>query len=248
MQYFNVRRNITSSTGVSIKAKVTHRAESGGQTSLTNATTIEVKILEGSLFVARRDCGVFVGNGTISGGQLNEYNHAILGSSFDGGKASLDVASNGVKMIVSDDIYVRHNGIGLLPLLNPVVIDISSNPVYDSEREISERDMFVIYNCFYSCIPVYIKTSVYLSDAGQFIDILARVSSVYSVSHTDTHIAFTILATADIHRMNKANWADSTDYRVNIFAERSLNRSLTYETASESLSSAYVVKTYIHTV
>lgn len=248
MQYFNVRRNITSSTGVSIKAKVTHRAESGGQTSLTNATTIEVKILEGSLFVARRDCGVFVGNGVISGGQLNEYNHAILGSSFDGGKASLDVASNGVKMIVSDDIYVRHNGIGLLPLLNPVVIDISSNPVYNSEREISERDMFVIYNCFYSCIPVYIKTSVYLSDAGQFIDILARVSSVYSVSYTETDIAFTMLATADIHRMNKANWADSTDYRVNIFAERSLNRSLTYETASESLSSAYIVRTYIHTV
>lgn len=248
MQYFNVRRKITSSTEVSIKAKVTHRAESGGQTSLTNATTIVVKILEGSLFVARRDCGVFIGDGVISGGQLNEYNHVILGSSFDGGKASLDVASNGIKMIVSDDIYVKHSGIGLLPLLNPVVIDISTNPMYNREREISERDIFVIYNCFYSCIPVYIKTSVYLSDAQQFIDILARVSSVYCVQYSDTAIDCSILATADTHRMNAANWGDSTDYRVNIFAQKSLNRALTYETASESLSSSLTVRTYIHTV
>lgn len=248
MQYFNIRRNITSATTVSIKSKVTHYAESNGQSSLTYGTTVEVKILEGSIFSARHDYGVFIGNGVLSGGQLNEYNHAILGSLFGGGKAALDVASSGVKMIVSDDVYIKHGGIGLLPMLNPVVVDISNNPIYNSEREISERDIFVIYNCFKRGIPVYIKTYVFLSDARQFIDVLARVNSVYMKSYSTTALSFTMLATADMHRMDAANWKDSTDYRVNIFAERSLDNSLTYDTASESLSSSYTVKTYVHTV
>ena len=248
IQYFNIVRYFSTTTGVGIKAKVTHSAEDNDQSSLTYGTTITVSILNGSKFVARRDYGSVICDGAFSVGQINEYNHAVLGSAFDGGKAAIDVASNGTRMVVSDDVYLKHKGLGLLPSLNPVTIDISSNPVYNSEREISERDMCVIYTCFNSGIPVYIKTVVKVPDVAQLVSISARVNAVKTESYTTTATYVSILATADLHRMNSGNWTDSTDYRVNIFAERNLSNTLTYDTASTSLSSSYTIKTYIHTV
>lgn len=247
LEQYNIRQYFTTRKTVSIKSVVEHSAESNGQSSLSTITSVSVSILTGSTFTAKHDRGVFITTGAFSAGCHNSNDHAVFGTAFDG-EGVLDVAFRGNKFIVSDNIYAKNNGIGLMPLLNPVVIDVSTRESDSSGRKkYTERELYTIVTCFNKGIPVYIKMNVYLSEESQWVNIMAMVNAIQDKAYTSTTTTYHILATADIHNMFPAKWSDSTDYRVNVFLQGVLSESISYDTSSTDY---YVngMNVYIHTV
>ena len=244
-EYYNVR--IKDSGTATIRCVITHRATAGTVSSSTS-TSVYINIYKNSIFSAKRNPGVYIGDNIAAIGPISDDNHIILGSEIGRDKeTAFDVAINGNNVIMSDDIYIKHKDLGLRPSLNPVTIDISGRSSA-TDKKISEREMYIIYKAFKAGIPVYIKTNATVPNNGEFVYLLARVNAVSEQIITTNNIDVTIFATADLHSMSQGVWSDTTDYRVNLFANRSLNKALTYDTASTSLTGNFLLKMYIHTI
>lgn len=205
--------------------------------SVTTTTTIGATLIDSGTIKIFDNDNIFIGkDGMRIGSNLGGQKILMSVNGRSDNILSISDGNNDI-FTIGDSLKVNTDSRGLVKLNNPMIYDIGYNTSIDKDV------MDNIYYCFTNGIPVYLK-GVYDATFGsntRTVSYMSMIESMYPASNLATGGTCTFLATCGLHDMS--NFTDTTDYRLNIFIQGSI------DTMSGGIfSKAATVSIYQHTV